>query len=205
MNWPYIVFFTAVHFTAFLGLFRVQHCSKETLFFAWALWPVSGFGVTAGAHRLWAHRTYEAHFLFRLWLILTNSIAYQGSTYSWAINHRIHHQYAETSKFALVEDRYRRLARVETTVSLWMTIVASIRTDRGSVCYYLFCHQSSSHIQTPIRTIHREASFIRTSVGFCSKSTRIGWRPKRKWTLRICGKILWFAFNTCATHGMHFT
>lgn len=97
MNWPYIVFFTIVHATAFLGLCRLQHCSNETLLFAWALWPVSGFGVTAGAHRLWAHRTYEAHFLFRLWLMLSNSIAYQGSTYSWAINHRIHHQYAETN------------------------------------------------------------------------------------------------------------
>ncbi len=32
MNWPYIVFFTIVHATAFLGLCRLQHCSNETSF-----------------------------------------------------------------------------------------------------------------------------------------------------------------------------
>mmetsp|Transcript_3965 Transcript_3965/g.9567 ORF Transcript_3965/g.9567 Transcript_3965/m.9567 type:complete len:345 (-) Transcript_3965:602-1636(-) len=97
MNWPYIVFFTTVHVTAVMGLFRIRDCSSETLFFSYILWPLSGYGVTAGAHRLWAHRTYEAHFLFRAWLAFANSIAYQGSIYSWAINHRIHHAYAETN------------------------------------------------------------------------------------------------------------
>lgn len=97
MNWPYIVFFSVVHITAFMGLFRLQHCSYETLLFAQMLWPISGYGVTVGAHRLWAHRTYEAHFLFRLYLMLANSLAYQGSIYSWAINHRLHHAYSETN------------------------------------------------------------------------------------------------------------
>ena len=102
MNWSYIVFFSVVHITAFMGLFRLQHCSYETLLFAQMLWPISGYGVTVGAHRLWAHRTYEAHFLFRLYLMLANSLAYQGSIYSWAINHRLHHAYSETSKFCYV-------------------------------------------------------------------------------------------------------
>jgi len=97
MNWQYIVFFSVVHVTAVMGLFRVKYCSFETIFFAQMLWSISGYGVTVGAHRLWAHRSYEAHFILRLWLMITNSIAYQGSIYSWAINHRLHHAYAETN------------------------------------------------------------------------------------------------------------
>lgn len=97
MNWPYIIFFSIVHITAVMGLFQIKNCSTETILFAQVLWPISGYGVTVGAHRLWAHRSYEAHFIFRLWLMITNSICYQGSIYSWAINHRLHHAYSETN------------------------------------------------------------------------------------------------------------
>jgi len=97
MNWSYIGFFTLVHITAIMGLFRVMDCSRETLLFAHILYIFSGYGVTVGAHRLWAHRSYEAHFIFRLVLLFANSICYQGSIYSWAINHRLHHAYAETN------------------------------------------------------------------------------------------------------------
>ena len=99
MDWVLIIYFSIVHITAVMGLFRVKNCSMETILFAQVLWPISGYGVTVGAHRLWAHRTYEAHFIFRLFLMLTNSIAYQGDIYSWAVNHRLHHAYVETSKF----------------------------------------------------------------------------------------------------------
>jgi stearoyl-CoA desaturase (delta-9 desaturase) len=37
----------------------------------------SGFGVTAGAHRLWAHRAYKAKLPLRLILIVMNTIAFQ--------------------------------------------------------------------------------------------------------------------------------
>ena len=98
INWPYVLFFAGVHITAIMGAFRVMDCSRETLIFSYILYFISGYGVTVGAHRLWAHRSYEAHFIFRLVLMIANSICYEGSIYSWAINHRLHHAYAETSK-----------------------------------------------------------------------------------------------------------
>lgn len=95
-NWEIVNFFSIVHITAFFGLFRLKDCSPETLLFSFIIWPITGWGVTVGAHRLWAHRTYEAHFLLRLFLMLANSVAYQGTIYDWATNHRIHHLYTET-------------------------------------------------------------------------------------------------------------
>ena len=52
-------------------------CSGNTLIFAALLWPISGLGITGGAHRLWAHRSYKAHWLTRGFLMVCNSIANQ--------------------------------------------------------------------------------------------------------------------------------
>jgi stearoyl-CoA desaturase (Delta-9 desaturase) len=57
----------------------------------------SGLGITVGAHRLWAHRTYEAGLPVRIVLMLLNSIANQRSIYHWCRDHRVHHKYSETT------------------------------------------------------------------------------------------------------------
>jgi stearoyl-CoA desaturase (Delta-9 desaturase) len=56
----------------------------------------SGLGITAGCHRLWAHRSYEASFAVRVFLMLCNSIACQGSIHHWVRDHRLHHKFSET-------------------------------------------------------------------------------------------------------------
>jgi len=53
-------------------------------------------GITAGAHRLWAHRSYKAALPVRIWLMIMNSIANQASIITWATEHRIHHIHADT-------------------------------------------------------------------------------------------------------------
>lgn len=39
-NWPMIVYISLVHVVAFLGLLTVPLCSKETLLWAFLLWPI---------------------------------------------------------------------------------------------------------------------------------------------------------------------
>jgi len=75
---------------------RLNQCSYETLMWAFILWPISGFGITVGVHRLWSHRSYEAAFSVRLLLMLCNSVANQGSIFHWARDHRVHHKFSET-------------------------------------------------------------------------------------------------------------
>ena len=38
---------------------------------------ISALGVTAGAHRLWSHRSYKARLPLRLFLIIANTMAFQ--------------------------------------------------------------------------------------------------------------------------------
>ncbi|KAG8036724.1 hypothetical protein G9C98_004046 [Cotesia typhae] len=57
---------------------------------------LSGFGITAGAHRLWSHRAYKAKWPLRLLLIFLFTIAGQRHVYAWALDHRVHHKYSET-------------------------------------------------------------------------------------------------------------
>lgn len=53
-------------------------------------------GITAGAHRLWSHKSFEAAYPVRLIFMLANSAAHQGSIYHWVRDHRMHHIHTDT-------------------------------------------------------------------------------------------------------------
>lgn len=57
---------------------------------------MGGLGITAGAHRLWAHRSYKARFPLRVLLAFFNTVAFQDCALHWARDHRVHHKYSET-------------------------------------------------------------------------------------------------------------
>jgi len=96
INWPMGIYISLVHVVAAVGLFTVLDCKAETLLWAFVLWPISGFGITVGVHRLWSHRSYEANILVRGFLMMCNCIANQGSIFHWARDHRVHHKHSET-------------------------------------------------------------------------------------------------------------
>jgi stearoyl-CoA desaturase (delta-9 desaturase) len=53
-------------------------------------------GITAGAHRLWSHKSFEASWPIRLLFMVANSAAHQGSIYHWVRDHRMHHKHTDT-------------------------------------------------------------------------------------------------------------
>jgi stearoyl-CoA desaturase (delta-9 desaturase) len=55
-------------------------------------------GITAGAHRLWSHRSYAASLPVRVLLMLANTVAHQGTIYHWVRDHRLHHLHSDTDK-----------------------------------------------------------------------------------------------------------
>ena len=57
---------------------------------------MKGMGVTAGAHRLWAHRSYKATLPLRALLCFLNTMAVQNDLYDWCRDHRVHHKFSET-------------------------------------------------------------------------------------------------------------
>ena len=55
----------------------------------------TGLSITAGYHRLWSHRTYEAHWSVRLFFMVFGAMAIQNSIYIWAAGHRPHHRFVD--------------------------------------------------------------------------------------------------------------
>ncbi len=62
---------------------------------AWVLFGVflsaNELSITAGYHRLWAHRAYEAHWSVRLVFMIFGTMALQNSAWAWCSGHRRHH------------------------------------------------------------------------------------------------------------------
>ena len=51
--------------------------------------------ITAGYHRLFAHRSYQAKWPVRLFFLVFGAAALQGSAIQWALDHRDHHNYVD--------------------------------------------------------------------------------------------------------------
>jgi stearoyl-CoA desaturase (delta-9 desaturase) len=53
---------------------------------------LNGIGIGSGYHRLWSHRTYEAHPALKWFLAIFGGMAMQNSIIVWCARHRVHHR-----------------------------------------------------------------------------------------------------------------
>ena len=53
---------------------------------------LNGIGIGSGYHRLWSHRTYEAHPALKWFLAVMGGMSLQNSIIIWSARHRIHHR-----------------------------------------------------------------------------------------------------------------
>ena len=64
--------------------------------FEWSMFATMmvfcGMSITAGYHRLWSHKTYEAHSSVRFLFALGGAFALQNDVLNWASDHRRHHR-----------------------------------------------------------------------------------------------------------------
>lgn len=70
--------------------------------YSWWLWGFfalfllwNGLSITAGYHRLWSHKSYEAHPLVRGIFALGGALSLQNTIKEWCSNHRKHHRYTD--------------------------------------------------------------------------------------------------------------
>lgn len=61
-----------------------------------AFYSLTCLSITAGYHRLFAHRSYDASFATRLFYALFGAAAFQNSILKWSTDHRIHHRFVDT-------------------------------------------------------------------------------------------------------------
>ncbi|MGZ3692210.1 MAG: fatty acid desaturase [Pseudobdellovibrio sp.] len=59
---------------------------------------LTNLSITMGYHRLFAHKSFEAHPVLQFILLFISSGAFQGSALKWASDHRIHHKFEDTDK-----------------------------------------------------------------------------------------------------------
>ncbi len=59
------------------------------------LFYFTGMSITAGYHRLWSHKTYDANIVVRAILAIGGAMALQNSILHWSSDHRIHHRHVD--------------------------------------------------------------------------------------------------------------
>ena len=59
------------------------------------IFPLNGLSITAGYHRLWSHRAYEASWPVRFVLMIFGTMAVQNSILFWSAGHRNHHRFVD--------------------------------------------------------------------------------------------------------------
>jgi len=73
----------------FFGLNTFQVVLFFVMFFS------CGFSITIGYHRLFSHKTFEAHWLVRLFTLVFGAAAFENSVLLWSCEHRSHHKHVD--------------------------------------------------------------------------------------------------------------
>lgn len=88
--------FISVHLASLL-VFWVGF-SWTALAMCLAMYLVRMFGITAGYHRYFSHRSYKTTRVFQLFLALLGASSAQMGPLWWAAHHRHHHRYSDTEQ-----------------------------------------------------------------------------------------------------------
>ncbi|EFA75230.1 delta 9 fatty acid desaturase [Heterostelium album PN500] len=72
--------------------------NAKTYITAFLAYYIAGIGITAGYHRLFSHRSYEASWPVRLVLMLMGTSTFEMSVINWCLDHRAHHRFTDTDK-----------------------------------------------------------------------------------------------------------
>lgn len=101
IDWPVALFLTLNPLIGFTLFFIYIYFFDISI----ALWisflvfaALTNLSITAGYHRLFAHRSYETNAIVKFVLLLFGSSAFQGPALKWASDHRRHHGHIDTEK-----------------------------------------------------------------------------------------------------------
>lgn len=100
LDWRNIVLLGVVHVVALggLALYLPFHgLTVGAAVIGVTLTSATIFSISAGYHRLFSHRSYEASPLLRFLLLAIGAGAFQNSALAWAVDHRRHHAKTDTA------------------------------------------------------------------------------------------------------------
>ena len=94
---PIISITTLVLYLVYSHNYSAAHIGWISLFgLVFAI--LTNLSITMGYHRLYAHKSYEAHPILEAFLLFISAGAFQGSCLKWSSDHRIHHRFEDTDK-----------------------------------------------------------------------------------------------------------
>ncbi|ROV86840.1 hypothetical protein VMCG_10899 [Cytospora schulzeri] len=97
INWLNTFFVVFVPLMGFVGAYWTP-LRLSTAIFSVFYYAITGIGITAGYHRLWAHSCYKASTPLKIYLAAVGAGAIQGSIRTWSRDHRAHHRFTDTEK-----------------------------------------------------------------------------------------------------------
>ncbi|XP_075235442.1 acyl-CoA Delta-9 desaturase-like [Lycorma delicatula] len=98
VSWRNVIIHSYLHIGGLYGLYLgLTQASWQTWAFLGLMHILKNWGVAAGAHRLWTHRSYKATFPLRILLTFFFILAFEGPLIDWVRYHRVHHKYQETN------------------------------------------------------------------------------------------------------------
>ncbi|KAJ3023459.1 UNVERIFIED_CONTAM: hypothetical protein HDU68_008597 [Siphonaria sp. JEL0065] len=97
IDWVSTTILTTTPILALIGLATVP-LQATTFWFAVGFYFFTGMGITAGYHRYWSHRSYDASRLWQVVILVAGTGAVEGSVKWWCHGHRIHHRFTDTDK-----------------------------------------------------------------------------------------------------------
>ena len=95
--WRNVAKMLILHGIASLALYYGPKATWGSWILFTILFLCSSFGVTAGVHRYWTHKSYKATLPLQIILMCFYSISMQNDILDWCRDHRVHHKYSETS------------------------------------------------------------------------------------------------------------
>ncbi|OQV20657.1 Acyl-CoA desaturase [Hypsibius exemplaris] len=95
LNWLNVGILTLIPLLALIGACFTK-LRWETAIFSVIYYFFTGLGITAGYHRLWSHRSYNASKSLQYILAVGGAGAVEGSIKWWSQGHRAHHRYTDT-------------------------------------------------------------------------------------------------------------
>ncbi len=101
IHWVNTLFLTItpiVGITGLITLICLDLFTWQTALFAMIFAYINGLCITAGYHRLFSHKSYQAHWSVRLFFLLFGAATFEGSALDWCADHRDHHKYTDTNK-----------------------------------------------------------------------------------------------------------
>ncbi|EGG21528.1 delta 9 fatty acid desaturase [Cavenderia fasciculata] len=95
--WTTTIFIFATPLLSMYGI-ATSPFNWKTYVTAFCSYYIAGIGITAGYHRLFSHRSYDAVWPVRVILTLMGTTAFEMSVIDWCHDHRAHHRFTDTDK-----------------------------------------------------------------------------------------------------------